>query len=215
MIVPGACAAWRRSAVLAVGGYSTDTLAEDCDLTLKLQHARWRIGQDIDAVAYTEAPAKPKPLLRQRSRWMFGNLQAIWKHRSMLGRPRYGALGLLVMPYAVISILVPLVFLPFVYAILVRALLIGHDAPVWLYLAALTAFQFVMALCAVLMSRERMWHLLIVPLYRLIYEPLRTYLLYASAIAVLRGRPVGWNKVERANSVRLAESQVPATAGLS
>jgi len=215
IIVPGACAAWRRSAVLAVGGYSTDTLAEDCDLTLKLQHARWRIAQDTEAVAYTEAPAKLKPLLRQRSRWMFGNLQAIWKHRSMLGRPRYGALGLLVMPYAVISILVPLVFLPFVYAILVRALLIGHDEPVWLYLAALTAFQFVMALCAVLMSRERMWHLLIVPLYRLIYEPLRTYLLYASAIAVLRGRPVGWNKVERANSVRLAEFQVPATAGLS
>ena len=90
--------------------------------------------------------------------------------------------------------------------------LIGHTGPVWFYLCALTAFQFVMALCAVLMARERMWHLLIVPLYRLIYEPLRTYLLYASAIAVLRGRPVGWNKVPRANSVRVPEIQVPAPA---
>jgi biofilm PGA synthesis N-glycosyltransferase PgaC len=47
--------------------------------------------------------------------------------------------------------------------------------------------------------------------YRVIYEPLRTYLLYASAIAVLRGRPVGWNKVARANSVRLPEAP-PAPA---
>jgi cellulose synthase/poly-beta-1,6-N-acetylglucosamine synthase-like glycosyltransferase/peptidoglycan/xylan/chitin deacetylase (PgdA/CDA1 family) len=212
MIVPGACAAWRRSAVLSVGGYSTDTLAEDCDLTLKLQHAGWRIGQDIDAMALTEAPTKPRALVRQRSRWMFGNLQAIWKHRTMLGRSRYGVLGLLVMPYAVVSNQLPLVFLPFVYLILVRALLIGHDAPVWLYLGGLTAFQFVVALCAVLMARERLWHLLIVPIYRLIYEPLRTYLLYASAIAILRGRPVGWSKVPRANSVRLPEAKAAAPA---
>src|SRR6266496_992116 len=212
MIVPGACAGWRRSAVLSVGGYSTDTLAEDCDLTLTLQQTRWRIGQDTDAVAFTEAPATSRALLRQRSRWMFGNLQAIWKHRVMLGRARYGALGLLVMPYAVISILVPLLFLPFVYAIVVQALLTGHDAPVLLYVGGLTAFQFVTALCAVLMERERPWHLLVVPVYRVINEPLRTYLLYASAIAVLRGRAVGWNKVARTNSVRPPERRRPAPA---
>ena len=55
------------------------------------------------------------------------------------------------------------------------------------------------------MMRERWWHLLVVPIYRLIYEPLRTYLLYATALAVLRGRMVGWNKLHRTGTVRLAE----------
>lgn len=34
--VPGACALWRRDAVRAVGGFSSDTLAEDTDLTVTL-----------------------------------------------------------------------------------------------------------------------------------------------------------------------------------
>ena len=55
-VVPGACAAWRRSQVLAVGGFAADTLAEDCDLTLKLQRAGGTIVQDNTALAFTEAP---------------------------------------------------------------------------------------------------------------------------------------------------------------
>jgi len=71
-VVPGACAAWRRDEVLAVGGFTTDTLAEDCDLTLKLQRAGRKIVQDNTAVAFTEAPQNLGPLLKQRFRWSFG-----------------------------------------------------------------------------------------------------------------------------------------------
>jgi hypothetical protein len=64
----------------------------------------------------------------------------------------------------------------------------GDYRTVLLFLGALTAFHFLLATVAVALTRERWWHLLVVPVYRLIYEPLRTYLLYATALAVLRGR---------------------------
>jgi biofilm PGA synthesis N-glycosyltransferase PgaC len=213
MIVPGACAAWRRSAVLTVGGFDGRTLAEDCDLTMSLQRARWRITQEHEAVAYTEVPQSPRSLVRQRFRWMFGSLQAVWKQRSMLLRPRYGVLGMVVMPYAVLSILVPLLFMPVAYGLVVQSIVIGDWQKVLVYLGLLTAFHFAVAAVAVVMMRERWWHLLVVPIYRLIYEPLRTYLLYATALAVLRGRTVGWNKLHRKGTVRLRTpvgGQVPA-----
>jgi biofilm PGA synthesis N-glycosyltransferase PgaC len=201
MVVPGACAAWRRSAVLAAGGFDPRTLAEDCDLTLSLQRAGWRIEQDHDAVALTEVPQSARSLVRQRFRWMFGTLQAVWKQRAMLLRPRYGALGLVVMPYSVLSVVVPLVFLPVAYWLIVQSVLAGDLRTVLLYLGVLTGLHLVMATVAVALMRERWWHLLVVPVYRVIYEPLRTYLLYSTALAVLRGRMVGWDKLTRTNTV--------------
>jgi cellulose synthase/poly-beta-1,6-N-acetylglucosamine synthase-like glycosyltransferase/peptidoglycan/xylan/chitin deacetylase (PgdA/CDA1 family) len=201
MVVPGACAAWRRTAVLEAGGFDHRTLAEDCDLTLSLQRAGWRVEQDHDAIALTEVPQSPRSLVKQRFRWMFGTLQAVWKQRRMLLRPRYGVLGLVVMPYTVLSVLVPLVFLPLAYWLVVDSLLQGDVHTVLIYLGVLTAFHFVMAVVAVALMKERWWHLLVVPVYRVIYEPLRAYLLYSTALAVLRGRMVGWNKLDRHGTV--------------
>jgi biofilm PGA synthesis N-glycosyltransferase PgaC len=209
MVVPGACAAWRREAVLDVGGFDHRTLAEDCDLTLSLQRAGWRIEQDHDAVAYTEVPQSPRSLVRQRFRWMFGTLQAVWKQRRMLLRPRYGALGLLVMPYTVLSVVVPLLFLPVAYWLVVDSLLTGDYRTVLVFLGALTAFHLLLAVVAVALTRERWWHLLVVPVYRVIYEPLRTYLLYSTALAVLRGRVVGWDKLHRTGTVQFPTALVP------
>ena len=114
LVVPGACAAWRRSAVLAVGGYSHATLAEDADLTLALHEAGYRIEQADDAVADTEAPEDVDALLAQRTRWTYGTLQSIFRHRRMLFRPRYGWLGTVILPGYVLSVLLPIVLLPFV-----------------------------------------------------------------------------------------------------
>jgi len=201
MVVPGACAAWRRSAVLAVGGFDHRTLAEDCDLTLSLQRAGWRAEQDVEVIAYTEVPQSARPLMRQRFRWMFGTLQAVWKHRDMLLRPRYGALGLLVMPYTVLSVVAPLLLLPVAYWLVVDSVLAGDYGLMLVFVVGLVAFHLVVAAVAVVMTGEGWWHLLVVPVYRVIYEPLRTYLLYSTALAALRGREVGWKRVRRTGSV--------------
>ncbi|WP_163312167.1 glycosyltransferase, partial [Enterobacter cloacae] len=77
---PGAVGAWRKAALADVGGYPIDTLAEDQDLTIAIQRKGWRVGYDIDAVAWTEAPESFRALAKQRFRWAFGTLQCLWKH---------------------------------------------------------------------------------------------------------------------------------------
>ena len=88
-IVPGACAAWRHSALQSAGGFKTDTLAEDADLAMTLHENGWRVEQDDEAHAFTEAPETLDDLLKQRIRWMYGVMQTMWKHRGLLFSVRH------------------------------------------------------------------------------------------------------------------------------
>ncbi|WP_307857492.1 bifunctional polysaccharide deacetylase/glycosyltransferase family 2 protein [Paenarthrobacter sp. DKR-5] len=207
-IAPGACAAWRRDALLQVGGYSHDSMAEDADLTLSIQRLGYAIVQENAAVAWTEAPMTVKAFAKQRLRWTYGNIQALYKHRGMLFRSRYGVLGLVTLPYALISVVVPLIFMPMTFIVAGISLAHGEWQAIAIFAAFVAATHLLISLVAVIMVRESFLHLLIVPLYRLIYEPLRFYVVYGSIVQALRGRAVGWYRPERTNSVLM-----PAGAG--
>ena len=86
--IPGAAGAFRREAVQEVGGLSSDTLAEDTDLTIALGRAGWRVVYAERALAWTEAPVSAGQLWRQRFRWSYGTMQALWKHRRALRETR-------------------------------------------------------------------------------------------------------------------------------
>jgi len=95
-IVPGPFGLFRRRAIEEVGLYTDDTFAEDCDLSLRLIAAGWRIVDEINSVARTEAPEKLLPFIKQRYRWTRGVLQSLRKHRrGFLGG--YGIRGLFVL----------------------------------------------------------------------------------------------------------------------
>lgn len=79
--VPGAIGAFRRDALIGIGGVSDETLAEDTDLTMALWRAGWRVVYEESAVAWTEVPSTVRQLWRQRYRWCYGTLQSMWKHR--------------------------------------------------------------------------------------------------------------------------------------
>src|SRR5271157_5621784 len=107
-VVPGAIGAWRVSAVREAGGYQIDTVAEDADLTMALLRLGYRVEYEDMALAYTEAPTNANALMRQRFRWSFGILQAVFKHRGVFARK--GALGFVALPNIFIfQILLPLV----------------------------------------------------------------------------------------------------------
>ena len=107
-VVPGAIGAWRTSAVRAAGGYQRDTVAEDADLTMALLQAGYWVNYEDRALAYTEAPTTANGLMRQRFRWSFGIMQAVWKHIGAVKQK--GALGWVAIPNMVIfQILLPLV----------------------------------------------------------------------------------------------------------
>lgn len=203
-IVPGACAAWRREALIQAGGYSTDTLAEDADLTLTLQQFGYRIVQENKAVAWTEAPMTLTGLAKQRLRWTYGNIQTIYKHRGMILNPRYGALGLLTLPYAVLSVIIPLLFMPMTIVVAAINLAHGEWQAIAIFAVIVAGTHMVISTVAVIMVREDPSHLLIVPIYRLIYEPLRAYVIFGATLQALRGRVVGWYRPERTNSVMLS-----------
>lgn len=200
-IVPGACAAWRRVVLDDIGGFSDTTMAEDADMTLEMQRRGYKIVQENDAVADTEAPETMRTLAKQRLRWTFGNIQALRKHHSMLFRPRYGMLGMVTMPYALLSLVVPLLFMPATVVVAALSIAGGNWKSVVWFAVFVASVHMIISIVAVIMVREKAWHLLVVPVYRLIYEPLRAYLLHASVLRIIKGRMVGWDKLDRTNSV--------------
>src|SRR4029450_2557722 len=89
--VPGAIGAFRREVLVAAGGVPATTLAEDTDLTMATLRAGWRVVYEERAIAWTEAPSTVRQLWRQRYRWCYGTMQAMWRHRAALREP--GAAG--------------------------------------------------------------------------------------------------------------------------
>lgn len=201
MIIPGACGAWRKEAVVAAGGLSHSTLAEDCDLTLSVQRlGDYTILQDNEAISYTEVPQKIKSLVKQRFRWTFGSIQALWKHRSMLFDWRYKWLGTLFMPNAIVSIAIPFFFWPILVFISIQNILSGNYMVIVIYFVVSLFLQFVIAMIGTVLARGKVSYILAVPFARFIYGPIRTYILYKTVLTALKGTYVGWNKLVRTGS---------------
>jgi cellulose synthase/poly-beta-1,6-N-acetylglucosamine synthase-like glycosyltransferase len=108
VLISGAFGLFRRDAVLAVGGYDATAIGEDLDLTMRLQRhfrgtgQRFRIGFDPNPLAWTQAPEDWRSLRSQRYRWRRGLLQVLWRYRRLIGNPRFGIVGLGVLPYATV-----------------------------------------------------------------------------------------------------------------
>ncbi|MEI8104201.1 MAG: glycosyltransferase, partial [Candidatus Moraniibacteriota bacterium] len=123
-VVPGSVGAWRRDAVLQVGGFSSRTLAEDADLTFGIIRHGYRVVYEDDAYGFTEAPDTVGAFVRQRFRWMYGTMQTVFKHRKVFLNVRHGgSLGFIAMPNILLfQIIFPLVS-PFIDLALVLSLL--------------------------------------------------------------------------------------------
>ena len=107
-VVPGAIGAWRTAAVRAGGGYPVNTVAEDADLTMNLLEQGYKVIYEDRALAFTQAPIDANGLMRQRFRWSFGTLQAVFKHRRAFLRHR--ADGFFALPNIIVfQMLLPLV----------------------------------------------------------------------------------------------------------
>jgi cellulose synthase/poly-beta-1,6-N-acetylglucosamine synthase-like glycosyltransferase len=107
LIVSGAFGVFRRDIALDAGGFSTDTIGEDMELVVRLHRVclerrhPYRIAFQPDPVVWTEVPESIAGLSRQRNRWQRGTLEVLARHRTMIGNPAYGRVGLLALPYYV------------------------------------------------------------------------------------------------------------------
>ena len=114
LLISGAFAAFRRAPLMAVGGFDPASFVEDYELIHRLQRQTrddglaWRVRILADAHATTSAPGRVGAFLRQRRRWFAGFLQTQYWHRDMTGAPRYGALGLAMLPVKALDTLQPI-----------------------------------------------------------------------------------------------------------
>lgn len=216
-VVPGAVGAWRRELVEQAGGFNDLTLAEDADLTMAIRKLGYSIAYEDEAVGLTEAPDTVRGFVRQRYRWMYGTLQAAWKHADALFRPKYGSLGFVALPNIFIfQVLFPLIS-PVMDLLMLVTLATSafnkwqHPAEfspdsLWralFYYAMFVALEFTAAVIAFLLEPKENKRLLVWLFWqRFFYRQLMYYVAIKSTLASLRGVAVGWQKLERKATVK-------------
>jgi len=218
-VVPGAIGAWRTSAVIEAGAYHTDTVAEDADLTMALLQRGYRVEYEDLALAYTEAPVNANGLMRQRFRWSFGILQAVWKHRGAFTRK--GVLGWVALP----NIVVFQILLPLVSPLIDLMFVVGM---VWyfvqkyfhpestdpasvqrlvVFFLAFLVIDFIASTIAFILerrqpeAREDGWLLSQVWLQRFAYRQVFSIVLFKTVKRAVEGRRFAWDKLERTAAV--------------
>jgi cellulose synthase/poly-beta-1,6-N-acetylglucosamine synthase-like glycosyltransferase/peptidoglycan/xylan/chitin deacetylase (PgdA/CDA1 family) len=203
--VPGAIGAFRRDALVEVGGVSGDTLAEDTDLTLAIGRTGRRVVYAEEARAWTEAPSTLSGLWRQRYRWSYGTMQAVWKHRAAITSrdPRDARIGRRALPYMLLfqillPMLAPLIDLFALYGVV-------FTVPVRV-VAAWTAFnavQLALAVFAFRLDGESLRPLWALPLQQFVYRQLMYLVIIESTISALIGIRARWQTIPRTGDVEV------------
>ena len=197
--VPGAIGAFRRAALAAVGGVSTDTLAEDTDLTMALCRSPWRVVYAPDAIAWTEAPSSLRQLWRQRYRWSYGTMQAMWKNRrAVIERGPSGRFGRYCLTYLTLfHVLLPLIA-PVVDVFSVYGLVFLNPVKVTLFWLTFVLLQALAGGYALWLDGERLRPLCMLPLQQVVYRQLMYLVTIQSVITALIGTRQRWQAISRA-----------------
>ena len=209
IVVPGAIGGFRKDAIIRAGGFTTDTLAEDCDLTMRLHKEGYTIRNCTKAISYTEAPETMRQFMKQRFRWSFGVMQSFWKHRDAVLNPRYKNFGMVALPnilifQMILPFLAPLADLVLVISLLAAGLgiiqsSIGH---ILIYYGIFTLVDAAGAALAFAFEKEDYKKLLWMIPQRLVYRQLMYYILLKSFGKALKGELQAWGVLKRTGNVK-------------
>jgi cellulose synthase/poly-beta-1,6-N-acetylglucosamine synthase-like glycosyltransferase/peptidoglycan/xylan/chitin deacetylase (PgdA/CDA1 family) len=203
--VPGAIGAFRRDALDEVGGVSGATLAEDTDLTLAIGRTGRRVVYAEQARAWTEAPSSLGDLWRQRYRWSYGTMQAVWKHkRALLTRdPRQRRIGRLALPYMIVFQITLPIIAPLIDLFALYGLLFTNAGPVIAYWLGFNALQLMLAAFAFRIDREPLGPLWALPLQQFVYRQLMYLVIIESTVSALVGTRAHWRHLKRTGDVQV------------
>jgi poly-beta-1,6-N-acetyl-D-glucosamine synthase len=202
-IIPGPIGVFRKKAIEDAGYYSSDTFAEDADLTLKILAHGWRIYYEPRAISYTEAPVKLQQLLKQRYRWTRGILQAIRKHKRLLYNPtiNFGDSAILwgmfyeALIWPIMNIFSNLFFI-FV------ALAYGFSSLIFFWWAGLALLDLTSAIYCVAVEKEEFRLVPYAIIYRMFFILTIDICKVMSTIEEFLGFQMTWGKLERIGAAR-------------
>jgi cellulose synthase/poly-beta-1,6-N-acetylglucosamine synthase-like glycosyltransferase/peptidoglycan/xylan/chitin deacetylase (PgdA/CDA1 family) len=210
--VPGAIGAFRRAALQDVGGVGTDTLAEDTDLTMAVCRSGWRVVYSPTARAWTEAPGTLAQLWRQRYRWCFGTLQAMWKHRrAVVQRGAAGHLGRRGLPYLTVFQVVLPMLAPAIDVAALYGVVFLDPVTIGLTWLGFLAVQFIGAAYAFALDHESPRSLWALPLQQFVYRQLMYLVVIQSVASALYGIRLRWHKMQRTGDIADAPATVSST----
>jgi cellulose synthase/poly-beta-1,6-N-acetylglucosamine synthase-like glycosyltransferase len=213
LCVSGAFGIWRRDVILEMGGFSSDFTCEDIEMTFRI-HKRYlsegkpyRILSLPNMVAHTEGPRTIRSLVSQRARWQRVTLETIWHYRAMLGRPRYGAAGMIGVPYYVLfECLAPLMQVLSAVCLIAAVFLGLMDWPAYLALLGIMALATAVPTTFAVSMHDTAFRdyrtgdlvrmLLLGPLDLFLYRPILLYAGLRGCWEFLR-KDKRWNKFER------------------
>jgi cellulose synthase/poly-beta-1,6-N-acetylglucosamine synthase-like glycosyltransferase/peptidoglycan/xylan/chitin deacetylase (PgdA/CDA1 family)/spore germination protein YaaH len=205
IVVPGAIGAFRKEAIFKAGGFTTDTLAEDCDLTMRILKQGYIIRNAGEAIAYTEAPETIEMLLKQRFRWSFGVMQSFWKNRDALFNRKYKFFGMVGMPNILIfQIILPL-FSPLADLMMIAGFFSDHPEKIFGFYFAFILIDLIVAVIAFRMEKEDYRKLIYIIPQRFVWRQLMYYILFKSLRRAVKGQHSGWGNLKRTGNVNMED----------
>ncbi len=208
-VVPGAIGAFRKVAIEEAGGFTTDTLAEDCDLTIRMLRCNYIIENENNAIAMTEAPETVKMFVKQRFRWSFGVMQTFWKNRDMLFSSQNKALGWIALPNILLFQYIIPSIIPLADIIMLIGLRYGNAARIGKYYLIFLLVDLGVAILAFSFEKEKLSKLIWLIPQRLVWRWLLWYVLFKSFRRAIKGELQHWGVLKRTGNVK----EIPVLQG--
>ncbi len=201
-VVPGAIGAFRKTAIEEAGGFTTDTLAEDCDLTIRMLRCDYIIENENEAIAMTEAPETVKMFIKQRFRWSFGVMQTFWKNRDMLFSSRNKALGWIALPNILLFQYIIPSIIPLADLIMLIGIRFGNGPRIAKYYLVFLLVDLGVAILAFSFEKEKLTRLIWLIPQRLVWRWLLWYVLFKSFRRAIKGELQNWGVLKRTGNVK-------------
>ena len=201
-VVPGAIGAFRKAAIEEAGGFTTDTLAEDCDLTIRMLRCNYIVENENSAIAMTEAPETIKMFIKQRFRWSFGVMQTFWKNRDMLFSSRNKALGWIALPNILLFQYIIPSIIPLADLMMLIGLRFGNAARIGKYYLIFLLVDLGVAILAFSFEKEKLIKLVWLIPQRLVWRWLLWYVLFKSFRRAIKGELQNWGVLKRTGNVK-------------
>lgn len=209
-VVPGAIGLFLRKALEDAGGFTTDTLAEDCDLTIRILRLGYTIENENNAIALTEAPESVKQFMKQRSRWSFGVMQTFWKHRDALFNNRNKTIGFIALPNILLFQFIIPFFLPIADFMMFLGIATGNGKKIGGYYLLFLVVDILIALVAFWIEKENIKKLLWLVPQRFVYRWLMFIVLFGALRKAIKGELQQWGILKRSGNVKDPELLVGA-----